>query len=266
MNNTYKIGVFDSGIGGLTVLKELKRSLPNEKFIYFGDTARVPYGTKSEHTIKNFATEITDFLIQHHIKMLVVACNTVSALALDYLKHEYTHFPVFGVIQPGAKKAVETTKNGSIGVIGTVATVKSLSYEKAIHAINPNIKVYQQACPLFVPLVESGWTDNKIAQMTAEEYLTPLLKKKIDTLVLGCTHYPMLKKIISKVMKDVTLVDSATETARITLGYLKEKRMLNLESKKGETEYWLSDSSLFFIEAAQSILGEKKIRINLKKM
>lgn len=266
MNNNYNIGVFDSGIGGLTVLKELKKALPNENFIYFGDTARVPYGTKSEHTIKNFATEITDFLIQHHIKMLVVACNTVSALALDYLKHEYTGIHVIGVIQPGAKKAAETTRNRRVGVIGTVATIRSLSYGKAIHAIDSKIEVTQQACPLFVPLVESGWTENKVAELTAKEYLAPLKKRRIDTLVLGCTHYPLLKKIISGAMKGVTLVDSATETAEMTSAYLKEKKLFNLSNRKGKTEFWLSDISPFFIDAAKSILCEKEIKINLKKM
>jgi glutamate racemase len=266
MNNHYSIGVFDSGIGGLTVLKELKKKLPHENFIYFGDTARVPYGTKSEHTIRNFASEITDFLIQNHIKILVVACNTVSALALEYLKHQYSDLPVIGVIQPGAKKAVETTKNRRVGIIGTVATIRSMSYSKAIHAIDPRIEVTQQACPLFVPLVESGWTKNRVAELTAQEYLTPLKKRKIDTLVLGCTHYPLLKGIISGVMKGVTLVDSATETAEMTSSYLQKTGMCNPSKRKGKTEFWLSDISPFFIDAAKSILGEKEIRIKLRRM
>lgn len=266
MDNKYNIGVFDSGIGGLTVLKELKHFLPHENFIYFGDTARVPYGTKSESTIQNFATEITDFLVSHRIKMLVVACNTVSSSALDHLKHEYPNMLIIGVVLPGAKKAVETSKKKCIGIIGTVATIRSRSYEKAILALDPTIKIFQKPCSLFVPLVECGWTENKVAELTAEEYLTPLLSKNIDTLVLGCTHYPLLKKVIKKVMKKATLVDSATEVARMTLSYLTEKRMLNLSLKQGKIEYWLSDISSYFMEATELILGEKNIRINLKKM
>jgi glutamate racemase len=267
MNEDASIGVFDSGIGGLTVLKELKHALPGENFVYFGDTARVPYGTKSEATIRRFATEICDFLLERKVKLIVAACNTVSALALDYLARKYSSMPIFGVVGPGAFKAVRSTKTRRIGVIGTVATVASGSYRKAIASYGNGLKVYQKACPLFVPLVENGWTDNNIAKLTAKEYLQSFKGKRIDTLVLGCTHYPLLKPAIGRIMgKRVLLVDSAMEIASNVKSYLVSGGLVHHGRKKGRTEYWLSDTSEYSIHAARFIMKERNIKVHLKKL
>lgn len=212
-NNIRPIGVFDSGIGGLTVLKEIIRLLPDENTIYLGDTAHLPYGTKSEETVIKYSTENTRFLLQYDIKLLVVACNTASAVSLPVLGKEFS-IPMIGVIGAGARAAVKTTKNQRVGIIGTDTTVRSSAYTKAIKAINHDIYTVGKPCPLFVPLVEEGWTDDDITVSVAERYLTPLKNEGIDTLVLGCTHYPLLKRVIQKVMGDgVKLIDSAEETA-----------------------------------------------------
>lgn len=212
-NNIRPIGVFDSGIGGLTVLKEIIRLLPDENTIYLGDTAHLPYGTKSEETVIKYSTENTRFLLQYDIKLLVVACNTASAVSLPVLGKEFS-IPMIGVIGAGARAAVKATKNHRVGIIGTDTTVRSSAYTKAIKAINPDIYTIGKPCPLFVPLVEEGWTDDDITVSVAERYLTPLKNEGIDTLVLGCTHYPLLKRVIQKVMGDgVKLIDSAEETA-----------------------------------------------------
>ncbi|MGH7885554.1 MAG: glutamate racemase, partial [Thermodesulfobacteriota bacterium] len=202
------IGIFDSGIGGLTVAKEIIKHLPYENIVYLGDTARVPYGTKSRETVIKYAESNSRFLLSKGIKLLVVACNTASAYAIKALEAQLT-IPVVGVIRPGAKKAVESTKNGRIGVIGTPSTIKSNAYPKVINKINPDITVFSKACPLFVPLAEEGWLQNDIARNVALEYLSELKKFDIDTLILGCTHYPLLKETIGEVIgKDVVLIDS----------------------------------------------------------
>lgn len=187
------IGIFDSGVGGLTVLRELTRALPQEDTIYFGDTARVPYGTKSPDTVIRYSQEIASFLMTRDIKLLVVACNTASAVALPALRRQLP-IPVVGVIEPGARRAVEVTKSGVVGVIGTAGTIRSSAYSRAIKRLNPNISVLAKPCPLFVPLAEEGWTDNEIARLTAHQYLDELREAGVDSLVLGCTHYPLLKR------------------------------------------------------------------------
>lgn len=209
------IGVFDSGIGGLTVVRELKRRFPRESIVYFGDTARLPYGSKSAATVRRFSVENTRFLINHGVKLVVIACNTSSAVALEVLRREFD-IPVFGVVEPGARAAVAATRTGRIGVIGTYATIASGSYVKAIRALKPDAQVHAVACPLFVPLAEEGWTDHPVTREVAREYLAPLLTAGIDTLVLGCTHYGVLREAIRSVFagSEVALVDSAAEVAR----------------------------------------------------
>ena len=208
------IGVFDSGVGGLTVAREIIRNLPNERIVYFGDTARVPYGSKSKDTIIRFSRQIIRFLRTQNVKAIVIACNTASALALDEVEKELD-IPIIGVLKPGAKVAAETTKNGKIGVIGTESTINSGMYKKFICEQNPNIRVYGKACPLFVPLVEEGWLRDPVTEEVARRYLEDLLQEGIDSLILGCTHYPLLRSLIRKIAGDsVNLVNPAYETAR----------------------------------------------------
>lgn len=211
------IGIFDSGVGGLTVLREVARLLPQEELFYVGDTARVPYGTKSPETVRRYAVESASFLVQQGVKMLVVACNTASAVAVDELAIMF-QIPVIGVIDPGSRRAAALTQNRKIGVIGTEGTVKSGAYAKSIKADDPTIEVVSAACPLFVPLAEEGWHDHRVADITAAEYLAPLLNAGVDTLVLGCTHYPLLKKTLRTILGDaIHLVDSAEETAKVVV-------------------------------------------------
>lgn len=207
------IGVFDSGVGGLTVLKEIQRLLPGEELLYLGDTARVPYGTKSPATVRRYALEAASFLTRRRVKMLVVACNTASSVALLDLENRFK-LPVIGVIEPGAKRAVSVTRTGRIGVIGTEGTIKSGAYTLAIKQLAPDADVVALHCPLFVPLVEEGWLDHPVTRLAAEEYLGSLRHHGIDTLVLGCTHYPLLKNVLQQVLgPQVVLIDSAEETA-----------------------------------------------------
>ncbi|MDD2899802.1 MAG: glutamate racemase [Desulfuromonadaceae bacterium] len=249
------IGIFDSGVGGLTVLREIMQSLPQEDTIYFGDTARVPYGTKSPETVTRYAGEIASFLIKRDIKLLVVACNTASAVALPTLKRQLT-IPVVGVIEPGARRAVEMTRSGRIGVIGTAGTIRSSAYTRAIKRLKPDSEVLTRACPLFVPLAEEGWTDNQVARLTAQTYLKELKDAAIDTLVLGCTHYPLLKPLISEIMgSGVILVDSAEETARTVAGILGEKKLLRPSTERGNHNYFVSDIPAGFVRVGNRFLG-----------
>ena len=251
------IGIFDSGVGGLTVLREIFRALPQEDTIYFGDTARVPYGTKSPETVARYAREITSFLVRRDIKLLVVACNTASAVALNALKREFP-IPVVGVIEPGARRAVDVTRSGRIGVIGTAGTIKSSAYTRAIKRLMPSAEVLTRACPLFVPLAEEGWTDNQVARLTARSYLQELKDSGVDTLVLGCTHYPLLKPIIAETMgTDVVLVDSAEETARTVVEILTKKKLLRPDAEKGNHHYYVSDIPAGFIRVGNRFLGGK---------
>ena len=246
------IGIFDSGVGGLTVLKALRELLPGENLIYFGDTARVPYGTKSHKTIIKYSIQNTKLLERFRVKMVVVACNTSSAHALDILKEEFP-FPIVGVVEPGAKEAVKNSKSGRIGVIGTEATVKSEAYRKAIVSLDPFCQVYQKACPLFVPLIEEGWLDDEITEMVAKRYLGELLSKEIDTLVLGCTHYPLIKKVLSRVCGGVKLVDSAEAVAREVEKLLPSKNRGN----RGTVRILVSDKTERFERIARMIMGKE---------
>jgi glutamate racemase len=249
------IGIFDSGVGGLTVLKEVVKALPQEDIIYFGDTARFPYGTKSPETVVRYSHEIATFLIKRDIKLLVVACNTASAVSLESLQ-SHLSIPIVGVIEPGARRAVYTTKSRKVGVIGTEGTIRSSAYAKAIKRLNPEVEVITRACPLFVPLAEEGWTDNEVAKLIARTYLAGLKEEGIDTLVLGCTHYPILKGTIAEVMgTGVHLVDSAEETARCVAEILRDKRLLRPSTESGNHHYFVTDVPAGFVRVGNRLLG-----------
>jgi glutamate racemase len=250
------IGVFDSGVGGLTVFKELVRQLPREDVVYFGDTARVPYGTKSKETIIRFSLENILFLLQKEVKIIVVACNTSSSLALPTLKRHFNK-PIIGVISPGAKEAVYATRNKKIGVIATSATIRSNAYTQEIKKINPMVEVFTQACPLFVPLAEEGWLREKVAVTIAEKYLLPLKRAKIDTLILGCTHYPLLKPVIKKVMGEgVRLIDSAQQVVQEVKQVLAEEGLLSADNnRRARYAFFVSDEPQGFQKLAKRFLG-----------
>lgn len=249
------IGIFDSGVGGLTVLKEVIKALPQEDTVYLGDTARVPYGTKSPETVTRYSMEITSFLVSREIKLLVVACNTASAFSLDALKQRFS-IPIVGVIEPGARRAASVTRSGRVGVIGTEGTIRSSAYAKAIKRINPEIEVITRACPLFVPLAEEGWVDNEVARLTAESYLRDLKNVGIDTLVLGCTHYPLLKETIAATVGEgVQLVDSAEETARTVGEILRSSCLIRPASEKGNHHYFVTDVPAGFLKVGNRFLG-----------
>ena len=257
MNNHSQeaIGIFDSGLGGLTVVKELIHHLPNERIVYFGDTARVPYGTKSAGTIIRYSREIVRVLLKHKVKMVVVACNTASSLALDVLKKEFD-VPILGVIDPGARTAVEVTRNKKIGIIATSSTVKSGKYAQKIVQLNKNIVVTSLACPLFVPLVEEGWFDHAVTYQVAQQYLANMKKNKIDTLILGCTHYPLLKQVLHNVMgPNVQLVDSAREVALQVKQLLAKAKLLRTRLGPCQHVFIVSDEPKQFQRLAMQFLG-----------
>ena len=262
------IGVFDSGVGGLTVMREILRNLPKEKIIYFGDTARVPYGSKSKETVVRYSEQILRFLEKQQVKAIVIACNTASALALDSLEKE-TNLPIIGVVRPGARVAAATTKNGRIGVIATESTISSNLYPEYIRAVRPDITVFGKACPLFVSLVEEGWTDDPITEMVARRYLDELLEKDIDTLIMGCTHYPLLRTLLRRIVGDrVELINPAYETAIALKQMLEEMDLQRLETPPAEGQYrfYTSDAAERFNSFADSILpctvaDTKQIRI-----
>lgn len=264
---TRPIGVFDSGIGGLTVVKELNRLLPNEKIIYFGDTARVPYGNKSKDTIIRYSNEIAKFLTKSKVKIIVVACNTASSVSIPSLRKHFT-VPVIGVIEPGAKSAVLESKSKRIGVIGTLGTVGSNSYPKELKKISKQVRVNQKACPLFVQLAEEGWTNNKIAQSIADEYLKELKKYKIDTLILGCTHYPLLKNVVqNSVGNKVKLIDSGKETAKEVKKILQKKNLLNkTKHRQNDSVFYVSDLPNKFGEVAKRFMKRKLTRVYKVKL
>ncbi len=254
--NEAPIGVFDSGIGGLTVAREIMRNIPNERIVYFGDTARVPYGSKSKETILRYSRQIVRFLETQKVKAIVVACNTASAYALEDIKKELD-IPIIGVVKPGARVAVHTTKNGRVGVIGTEATIRSGIYTSFIRRQKPDIQVVGKACPLFVPLVEEGWIKDPITEMVARRYLEELLQYDIDTLILGCTHYPLLRSTVREIVgEEVTLVNPAYETAQ-ELKCLLEKEGLASSRKEGvyaDHRFYVSDAAEKFRNFANSIL------------
>lgn len=257
------IGVFDSGIGGLTVVKELIRNLPDEDIVYLGDTARVPYGTKSGRTVIAYSHSNSEFLISKGVKLLVVACNTASSVSIPSLRAEFD-IPVIGVIEPGAKKAISVTAIGKVGVIGTPSTINSSAYTKAIHDLNPDIEVITKACPLFVPMADEGWVEGEIIERIAQQYLEPIKETGIDVLVLGCTHYPLLKNTIQKIVGNgITLVDSAEETASQIKDILAQKNLLNDSNAESTREFYLTDTSETFISVAGRFLGEKIDKIEM---
>jgi glutamate racemase len=255
-NNESAIGVFDSGIGGLTVLQKIIETLPKENTVYLGDTARAPYGTKSVETVLRYSFENTEFLVQKGVKAVVVACNTSTAIALTQLRDSLS-IPVIGVIEPGVRRAIKSTKNKKVGVIGTEATIQSGAYTRALKEADGGVEVYSRACPLFVPLVEEGWTDNDVVEMTVKAYLGSLKQSGIDALILGCTHYPLLKKAIREFIgRGVRLVDSAEETAREVETTLK-KAVLTRRNGEGIHSFFVTDAPDRFIEVGRRFLGEK---------
>ncbi|MGI6070193.1 MAG: glutamate racemase [Blautia sp.] len=250
------IGVFDSGVGGLTVAREIMRNLPSEKIVYFGDTARVPYGSKSKDTVLRYSRQIIRFLQTEHVKAIVVACNTASAFAMDEIQEEL-EIPVLGVIEPGAKVAAQVTKNDRIGVIGTVGTISSGIHQQYLQSLKPSVQVFGKACPLFVPLVEEGWMKDPVTVEVARRYLASLQQQDIDTLILGCTHYPLLRSTIREIMGDcVALVNPAYETALELRRLLGDMDLLSLGQREEEFPYrfYVSDLADKFKKFANSIL------------
>ncbi len=265
------IGVFDSGLGGLTAVKELIKVLPQENIIYFGDTARVPYGTRSDKTIRLYARQDADFLLSKGVKMIIAACGTVSSVATEL--YDTLPVPFTGVVYPTASAAVKATRNGKIGIIGTSATVKSCSYKKEILSQDERINVYQQDCPLFVPLVENGFisADDDIVKLVVERYLSEMKAEGIDTLILGCTHFPIIAQAISDYLgKNVTLIDSGKETALYAANILGSRGLLNSSSTLGSCTYYVSDTVDGFRKTADLFLGksveQEAVHLSLDKL
>jgi glutamate racemase len=257
------IGVFDSGIGGLTVASEIFRLLPHENVVYFGDTGRYPYGPRSPEIVRKFARQDVNFLLEQGVKLIVVACNTASSLALDYIKRIY-NIPMLGVIEPGAHGAIGITSTNRVGVIGTQGTIASMAYDKCLMTLKGSLKIYSKACPLFVALAEEGYIDQPATKLIAEYYLEDIKKKNIDTLILGCTHYPLLKGPISRVMGPaVQLVDSAEETAKATRHALEKLDLFNISPAAGKRHFFVSDSPEKFKRIGRLFLGNKIGRVGL---
>ena len=249
------IGVFDSGLGGLTVVRALMNRLPSESILYFGDTARVPYGVKSVDTISGYACQITDFLLQRGVKLLIIACNTMAAVAYQAVATR-SPVPVLDVIGAGAAAAVKATQTGAVGVIGTPATIHSHAYTRAIQALDAQVRTYSQACPLFVPLVEEGWLDHPVTRLTAAEYLKPLLAEQIDALVLGCTHYPLLKPLLQEAAgPGIVLVDSAGAMAEITADLLTGSRLEAPHQANPDHHFFVTDRPYRFQAIGEQFLG-----------
>ena len=248
------IGIFDSGIGGLTVVRALRKLLPGEDLIYLGDTGRYPYGTKSPDVVQRYSFENTEFLVDKGIKLLVVACNTSTAVALDALQGRYD-IPVVGVVEPGADAAVRATRNRKVGVIATEATIRSGEYTRALRRRSAELEIYTRACPLFVPLAEEGWVDNEVATLAARQYLGSLAQSGIDTLILGCTHYPLLRAVIRKTIgAGVRLIDSGVVTAAVVDGVLGERK-LHRASHSGNGSFFVTDAPERFMKVGARFLG-----------
>lgn len=246
------IGIFDSGVGGLTVLAAIRRLLPNESLIYLGDTARVPYGNKSAETILRYSEECCAFLAAKNVKAIVIACNTASAHALPYLTHKF-HFPILGVVEPGVEEALRASKTRHIGVIGTDATIRSEIYAKELKKRDATVTVSSQACPLFVPLVEEDWCDNEVTRAVAQKYLASFESNNIDALILGCTHYPLLKKVIGELLgPQVSLIDSAEAVAKL----LRREMKVHGTFKSSEVQLYVTDLSNRFETIARRFLQE----------
>lgn len=259
------IGVFDSGLGGLTVVKEIRRLLPEIKILYFGDTAHLPYGEKSEEIIKKYTLAACNFLKKRKVKVIIIACHSASSVALDYVKSKIS-LPIIGVIEAGVKVAIKKTKNKKIGVIGTRITIKSGAYERFFHTYNKEIEIVARATPLLVPLVEEGWISHPITKEVLKIYLQPFREEKIDTLLLGCTHYPLLKKEIKKIFQNkIAIVDSAEELAKSVWDFLIRKKMKKI---KGELVIYLTDITPEFERIARNFLGfppDKVMRVSLQE-
>lgn len=266
MTNNRPIGVFDSGVGGLTVVRALMERLPNEHIVYFGDTARVPYGVKSRSTIEHFSAQIVEFMLQNQVKALVIACNTIAAVAGHKVRQMAGNMPVLDVIEAGAKAALAITKNHRIGVIATSTTVNSNAYARAISKYMPNMRVSSQASPLLVPLVEEGWLDHEVTRLTVREYLKPLLVEKIDTLVLGCTHYPLLKPLLKQEAPEVELVDSSITTADAVADALTVANLLNSSGLSPDYRFYVSDIPLRFQTIGERFLGRSLEQIEMMSL
>lgn len=248
------IGIFDSGIGGLTVVRALRKLLPSEDLIYLGDTGRYPYGTKSADVVRRYSFENTEFLVDKGIKMLVVACNTSTAVALEALQERYA-IPVVGVIEPGAVAAARTTRNRKVGVVATEGTIRSGEYTRALRRLRPDLEIYTRACPLFVPLAEEGWVDNEVAGLAARAYLGSLAQSGIDTLILGCTHYPLLRAVIRDTIgRSVRLIDSGVVTAAVVQEVLTQRRLLR-RARAGAGSFFVTDAPERFMKVGARFLG-----------
>ncbi len=255
------IGVFDSGIGGLTVVHALSKKLPHENITYFGDTARVPYGSKSAEVVREYAFEDTRFLLQQGVKVIVVACNTVSAVAIDQLKEKFD-IPIIGMIQPGTRAALKESVSGKIGVIGTLATIASDSYSRELRAIKKDLHIWSQACPLFVPLAEEGWSHHEVTRLVANEYLFELRQKQVDTLIMGCTHYPILRDVIqSTAGSNVKLIDSGDAAAVEIEHMLREKDLLNTSTAKADYSFFVSDVPQKFKQLGEIFLKTPDLKV-----
>ncbi len=262
INKKNPIGVFDSGIGGLTVVKRIRQYLPSENIIYFGDTARVPYGNKSNATVTEYAKEITEFLLRKNVKLIVVACNTVSSVAIDFLKSHYD-VPIIGMIEPGAKMAADYAANKKVGVIGTYATINNHAYKKKLKELSNEFEVFEKACPLFVPLAEEGMTNHPATKLIAEEYLSELKEKKLDALILGCTHYPILISPIREAIGEgIKLIDSGVAAAIEVEKHLAGRGVLNDSNNLGSLEFYVSDIQTKFKEVAGLFLGSSIENLN----
>ncbi len=262
MDRSNPVGIFDSGIGGLTVVKRIHSFLPSENIVYFGDTARVPYGTKSNETVIEYALQDAKFLMKRNVKIIVVACNTVSSVALDVLRANFD-VPIIGMILPGAMAASKATRNKKIGVIGTNATISNKAYSKQLHKIDPDLEVIEKTCPLFVPLAEEGLIDHPATKLIANEYLLPLKEAGVDTLILGCTHYPILAKTIQDVMGNtVTLIDSGTAASTLVEHHLFGKGLKNPSHQLGYQDFFVSDLPGKFKEVAELFLGQELQNVN----
>jgi glutamate racemase len=249
------IGIFDSGVGGLTVVSEVFKQLPNERIVYFGDVGRYPYGGRSKETIIRFVRQDINFLLEHDVKFIIAACNSAAAVALEIVNGEYD-IDIMGVIEPGAKAAVESTRNNRVGIIGTKATIGSNSYARAIQKRYNDIKIFSLACPLFVPLAEEAYIEKEATRLITEDYLKTLIDDDIDTLVLGCTHYPLLKNIIAQTVgENVRLIDSAEATAQELAKLLSEKDMLRQAADKVIHKFYVSDVPDEFSQVAEQFLG-----------
>ena len=256
------IGVFDSGLGGLTVVKALKELLPNESIIYFGDTARLPYGVKSKKLVKQYSKQITRFLIKKQAKMIIIACNTATAMALESLRFKFNNIPIIGVIKPGSEQAVFETNIKKIGVIGTIATINSNAYDLSIKEIDDKIDIVSKACPLFVPFVEEGFIDGDVINEIAKDYLS-VFNNNVDTLILGCTHYPLLKKVIFKNTQQIKLIDSASAVAKDAYKRLQKHSLLVKEENHGALHCYVTDVPMRFKELGDIFLGQEIKHLHL---